>query len=383
MRGKTTIIISHDPSLVRCADRVLVISTAASPTSRPTTGLQDTAGQSTESMPPLVRAGRRPSRTRGSGSRRGRGAAHRQRDHPSPQGRGISRSAPRPAEGARPPRQRQDSGQGPPAGPEVRAGHEEAGDLMAMTSLEVARAPATWWPPPRDGPPRSSPRSTRIRQWLGHGPGHRGRSRTPWSTTCSCVPCSTGRTAAARCATRRASRPGDGSGSCSSRSRPSDRRRDPPVPRRLRTADAAPRLDPDLMRQVLGRAVPGTGGERDRRCAVDVVHHPRQGRCVLRYRLSVGAADSASCATRRVRQGVRRRSCRSCGIGPAGAPPGLAALPDGANVVVPRPLAVIPSLRLGPRSRCPGGRCCPTWSRRRAPPRDHRRRPIRGCWPPP
>jgi hypothetical protein len=115
-------------------------------------------------------------------------------------------------------------------------------------------------------------------------------------------------------------------------------------------------LDPVLMRQVLGRAVPGTGGERAiGRCAVDVVHHPRQARCVLRYRLSVGAggpgelrhpvvygkvygddtAASAASALRLLRQG-------------------LSVLPDRARIVVPQPLAVVPSLRLGLVEAVPG-----------------------------
>jgi hypothetical protein len=115
-------------------------------------------------------------------------------------------------------------------------------------------------------------------------------------------------------------------------------------------------LDPDLMRKVLGRAVPGTGGDRAiGRCAVDVVHHPRQGRCVLRYRLSLGAggpgelrhpvvfgkvygddtAGTAASALRLLRQG-------------------LANLPDHARFVVPQPLAVLPSLRLGLVEAVPG-----------------------------
>lgn len=115
-------------------------------------------------------------------------------------------------------------------------------------------------------------------------------------------------------------------------------------------------LDPVLMRQVLGRAVPGTGGERAiGRCAVDVVHYPRQGRCVLRYRLSIGAggpgelrhpvvfgkvygddtAGAVASALRLLRQG-------------------LAVLPDGARIVVPQPLAVVPSLRLGLVEAVPG-----------------------------
>jgi hypothetical protein len=115
-------------------------------------------------------------------------------------------------------------------------------------------------------------------------------------------------------------------------------------------------LDPDLMRGVLGRAIPGTGGDRAiGRCAVDVVHHPREGRCVLRYRLSLGAGgpgelrhpvvfgkvygdDSAGAAASALR--VLRH--------------GLANLPDQARIVVPQPLAVVASLRLGLVEAVPG-----------------------------
>jgi Ser/Thr protein kinase RdoA (MazF antagonist) len=116
-------------------------------------------------------------------------------------------------------------------------------------------------------------------------------------------------------------------------------------------------VDPALMRPVLGRVVPGTGGERAiGRCAVDVVHHPRQGRCVLRYRLSEGAggagelrhpvvfgkvyghdgaAGAAAAAMRLLRQELARQ-------------------PGPATVRVPRPLGVVPSLRLGLAEAIPG-----------------------------
>ncbi len=108
-------------------------------------------------------------------------------------------------------------------------------------------------------------------------------------------------------------------------------------------------LDPVLMRQVLGRVVPGTGGDRAiGRCAVDVVRYPRDGRCVLRYRLSPGAggfgelrhpvvfgkvygdatAAAAAAALRHLRAGLR-------------------VLPGPLGIDVPEPLAVVPSLRLG------------------------------------
>jgi len=115
-------------------------------------------------------------------------------------------------------------------------------------------------------------------------------------------------------------------------------------------------LDRDLMRQVLGRVVPGTGGDRGvGRCAVDVVHHPREGRCVLRYRLSAGAggpgelrhpvvfgkvySDNSAGATASALRTLRR---------------GLAGLPYRAGIVVPEPLAVVPSLRLVLTEAVPG-----------------------------
>jgi hypothetical protein len=143
-------------------------------------------------------------------------------------------------------------------------------------------------------------------------------------------------------------------------------------------------LDPDLMRGVLGRAIPGTGGERAiGRCAVDVVHHPRQGRCVLRYRLSLGAGgpgelrhpvvfgkvygdDSAGAAA------LALRLLRH----------GLANLPDHVRFVVPQPSPSSPRCVWAWWRRCPGDRCCPTWSRPRAP-RTHRPRPVRKRCPPP
>ena len=115
-------------------------------------------------------------------------------------------------------------------------------------------------------------------------------------------------------------------------------------------------LDPDLMRKVLGRAVPGTGGERGiGRCAVDVVHYPRQGRCVLRYRLSVGAGGSGE-----LRHPVVFGKVYGDGGAAAAAAAlrvlrqGLAALPDIARVVVPLPLGVVPSLGLGLVEAVPG-----------------------------
>jgi hypothetical protein len=115
-------------------------------------------------------------------------------------------------------------------------------------------------------------------------------------------------------------------------------------------------LDPVLMREVLGRVVPGTGGDRGvGRCRVDVVHYPRQGRCVLRYRLAPGAggpgelrhpvvfgkvygdatAQASASALRVLRGGLQR-------------------LRDRLLVEVPRPLAVVPPLRLGLAEAIPG-----------------------------
>jgi hypothetical protein len=109
-------------------------------------------------------------------------------------------------------------------------------------------------------------------------------------------------------------------------------------------------VDPVSMRQVLGRMIPGTGGERGiGHCSVDVVRYPRRGRCVLRYRLSpdiaggrgglrhpevfgkVYADDTAAVASSAAR--VLRAGLRS--------------MPDGHGPHVPRPLGVVASLRLG------------------------------------
>ncbi len=108
-------------------------------------------------------------------------------------------------------------------------------------------------------------------------------------------------------------------------------------------------LDTTLMRGILGRAVPGTGGDRAiGRCAVDVVRYPRAERCVLRYRLSVGAGgagelrhpvvfgkvygDDSAATTAAALRFLRA---------------GLRVLPGSLRVDVPQPLAVIPPLRLG------------------------------------
>jgi hypothetical protein len=108
-------------------------------------------------------------------------------------------------------------------------------------------------------------------------------------------------------------------------------------------------LDPVLMREVLGRVVPGTGGERGiGRCAVDVVRYPRRGRCVLRYRLSQGAGGAGE-----LRHPVVFGKVYSSATAQAAASAlrllrsGLPPLPDGVRVDVPRALAVVPSLRLG------------------------------------
>jgi hypothetical protein len=115
-------------------------------------------------------------------------------------------------------------------------------------------------------------------------------------------------------------------------------------------------LDPELMRTVLGRAVPGTGGDRAiGRCAVDVVRYPRQGRCVLRYRLSVGAGGPGE-----LRHPVVFGKVYADDTAPAAASGlrllrrELAARPGHSGVTVPRPLAVVPSLRLGLVEAVPG-----------------------------
>jgi aminoglycoside phosphotransferase (APT) family kinase protein len=116
-------------------------------------------------------------------------------------------------------------------------------------------------------------------------------------------------------------------------------------------------LDPQLMRPLLGRVLPGTGGDRAvARCAVDVVRYPRHGRCVLRYRLSPGAGgpgelrhpvvfgkvygDDGAAGTAAAALRLLRR--------------GLSAGAHDAPVVVPRPLAVVEPLRLVLTEAVPG-----------------------------
>jgi hypothetical protein len=116
-------------------------------------------------------------------------------------------------------------------------------------------------------------------------------------------------------------------------------------------------VDPQLMRAVLGRVVPGTGGERAiGRCVVDVVHHPRQGPCVLRYRLSPGAGGAGE-----LRHPVVFGKVYADAAAAVDAASALRLLgrvlrrpPDRLRVVVPEPLAVVDSLHLGLAAAIPG-----------------------------
>jgi hypothetical protein len=111
-------------------------------------------------------------------------------------------------------------------------------------------------------------------------------------------------------------------------------------------------VDPVLMRQVLGRVVPGTGGERAiGRCTVDVVHHPRQGRCVLRYRLAQGAGGAGE-----LRHPVLFGKVYADPAAPAAAASALRVLRRGlrSRIDVPEPLALVPTLRLGLAEAIPG-----------------------------
>jgi aminoglycoside phosphotransferase (APT) family kinase protein len=123
----------------------------------------------------------------------------------------------------------------------------------------------------------------------------------------------------------------------------------------LPTLDRA--VDPAVMRPVLGRVLPGTGGDRGiGRCAVDVVHHPRQGPCVLRYRLTPGPGGPGE-----LRHPVSFGKVYGDDGAPAAAAAalrvlraGLPLLPEHLRVTVPTPLAVVPSLRLGLVEAIPG-----------------------------
>jgi aminoglycoside phosphotransferase (APT) family kinase protein len=111
------------------------------------------------------------------------------------------------------------------------------------------------------------------------------------------------------------------------------------------------------MREVLGRVVPGTGGERAvGRCSVDVVRYPRAGHCVLRYRLTQGAGGAGElrhpvvfgkvygAASAAATTAAALRFLRA----------GLRGLPDSLRIAVPQPLAVVPPLRLGLTEAIPG-----------------------------
>ena len=93
--------------------------------------------------------------------------------------------------------------------------------------------------------------------------------------------------------------------------------------------------------------LPGTGGERAvARCAVEVVRYPRAGRCVLRYRLAVGAGGPGE-----LRHPVTFGKVYADDSGAEVAASSLRLLrrelaAAGAPVVVPRPLAVVAPLRL-------------------------------------
>ncbi len=111
-------------------------------------------------------------------------------------------------------------------------------------------------------------------------------------------------------------------------------------------------VDPVLMRRVLGRVVPGTGGERAiGRCTVDIVHHPRQRRCVLRYRLSQGAGGAGE-----LRHPVLYGKVYDDPAAPAAAAAALRVLREGlrSGIRVPEPLAVVPGLHLGLAQAIPG-----------------------------
>jgi hypothetical protein len=117
-------------------------------------------------------------------------------------------------------------------------------------------------------------------------------------------------------------------------------------------------VDPVLMRQVLGRVVPGTGGERAiGRCTVDVVHHPRQGRCVLRYRLALGAGGAGE-----LRHPVLFGKVYADPAAPAAAASALRILREElrARIHVPEPLGVVPGLHLGLAEAIPGRPLLPT-----------------------
>ena len=127
-------------------------------------------------------------------------------------------------------------------------------------------------------------------------------------------------------------------------------------------------LDPVLMRQVLGRVVPGTGGDRAiGRCSVDVVRYPRAGRCVVRYRLSLGAGGSGELRHPVIFGKVYGdASAAAAGAALRLLRAGLRGVPDPLRIDVPEPLAVVPSLQLGLTEALPGWPILPELLKRSA-----------------
>jgi aminoglycoside phosphotransferase (APT) family kinase protein len=118
-------------------------------------------------------------------------------------------------------------------------------------------------------------------------------------------------------------------------------------------------LDPVAMTAVLGRLVPGVGRQRGlARCRVQVVHHPREGACVLRYELFPGAAGAAELRHRVVyakvspdAEATRRAADALRAVGSAGVPAG--------RLRLPRLLGVDPALHLHLLDAVPGGALVP------------------------
>jgi len=121
---------------------------------------------------------------------------------------------------------------------------------------------------------------------------------------------------------------------------------DPALPTLARALDAV------LMQDVLGHVLPGTVGRPLRHCAVDVVRYPRQGRCVVRYRLAPGAGDLPYPVVFGKVYADATAAAAAAALQLLGE--GVPLLPADLRFAVPRPLGVVGSLRLGLAEAIPG-----------------------------
>jgi ABC-type multidrug transport system fused ATPase/permease subunit len=354
--GTTTIIISHDLGLIRCADRVLVVDGGRIVQDGTYAQVTASEGPYAEIMARQValddavtrtEAGIPAPRVPASGPAARAGQAR----HAS----GATRTEARPAgPDAEPPdrgRHRARRGEPAVAGQRWWGGHADesgadghrhrAGTAGELGDALQARVPALGT---ALDPGASAPR---VVGESGLGPDDVARIEpgSVWYRADGSVdlryvvrprPGSTSRRP--RTVLARVGADGGGPGDVTLSAFPSDHR--------LPTLPAA--TDPARMLEVLRRSVPGLSGQRVvGGVRVGVVHHPREGACVLRYDLLPGAGGPAELRypvvfgrvypdDRVDEVAAEMRDARAAAL----------LLPDGTPLRVPRPLARVPELRL-------------------------------------